>query len=205
MQSLLHILGLSGGIATGKSTFCTLLKKLNSSIIIFDADQAVSDLYENQEVISCLSDYFGAELFSVNGELDKGFIRKRVFSNEDDKAFLEEVFHPRVRQECLALLSETIRKESSCMFVADIPLLFENGFDIGQSANLLVATGKQTQIDRLIKRNTWDLRVMEAVIASQMTIEAKMNLADVVFWNEGPPAILEAQVRRYLQSMGVAL
>ena len=205
MHSSLQVVALSGGIATGKSTVCNLLKELSCRIVIFDADQSVANLYTEPEVIDCLAAHFGDTLFLANGELNKALIRERVFSNEFDKTFVENVFHPRVRKECLALLSETTKKKESCMFVADIPLLFESGFDIGQSANLLVATSKQTQIDRLMKRNTWKIEVMEAVIASQMAIQAKMSLADVVFWNEGKPAILEAQVRRYLKSMNIAL
>ena len=79
-------------------------------------------------------------------------------------------------------------------------ILFESGFDFGQSANLLVATSKETQIVRLKNRNDWDDDTMEAVLASQMSIEAKINLADVVFWNEGPAEMLKIQCQRFLQS-----
>ncbi len=78
---------------------------------------------------------------------------------------------------------------------------YENGFDFGQSANLLVATSRETQIDRLKNRNAWDDNTVEAVLTSQMPIEAKLTLADMVFWNEGPVEILRNQCRRFLRSI----
>ena len=101
------------------------------------------------------------------------------------------------------MLQETVKKGASRLFVADIPLLFENGFDFGQSANLLVATRRQTQIERLKNRNAWDDTTAQAVISAQMPLEKKMLLADTIFWNEGPVQMLENQCQRYLRSLGL--
>ena len=126
---------------------------------------------------------------------------QRLFTEPDSKKFLEQVFHPRVRKECLALLEREARNLATRLFVADIPLLFESGFDFGQSANLLVATSRKTQIDRLKNRNDWGDNTVEAVLSSQMSIDAKLALADMVFWNEGPERMLRNQCRRFLQSL----
>mgnify|MGYP001821259874 CR=1 FL=1 len=99
------------------------------------------------------------------------------------------------------MLQKTAKKNESRLFVADIPLLFENGFDFGQSTNLLVATCGQTQIDRLKNRNAWCDRTVQAVISGQMPLDRKMILADIIFWNEGPVDMLENQCRRYLHSI----
>ena len=106
-----------------------------------------------------------------------------------------------MRKECLALLEREARNLATRLFVADIPLLFESGFDFGQSANLLVATSRKTQIDRLKNRNDWGDNTVEAVLSSQMSIDAKLALADMVFWNEGPERMLRNQCRRFLQSL----
>ena len=144
-------------------------------------------------------------MYRVNGSVNKGFIRRRVFSAPADREFLEGIFHPRVRQECLALLDETGKRGESRLFVADVPLLFEKGFDFGQSANLLVATSNQTQIDRLKNRNVWQDGLAEAVIASQIGIEAKLTMADLVFWNEGSVDVLQSQCVRFLRSLGLSV
>jgi len=205
MNTALQIIGLSGGIATGKSTCAGILRELLPDLVLFDADVSVRKLYENTDVLAQLKQYFGPAVCKPDGSADKLFLRDRAFSNLEDKKFLEGVFHPLVREECLALLAETTRKGASRLFVADVPLLFESGFDFGQSANLLVATSKKTQVDRLIKRNKWDDKTVQAVLSSQMPIEAKFALADVVIWNEGPVDNLHNQCRRYIKSLNISI
>jgi len=206
MQPRLHVIALSGGIATGKSTCSGIIQDIFPETVLFDADACVASLYKKEDVIGELDAHFGKMPQLACGGIDKAYLRQRAFSNPVDRAFLEQVFHPRVYEECLALLSETARNHSSRLFVADIPLLFENGFDFGQSANLLVATSRETQVDRLKNRNAWNDNAwndntVEAVLSSQMPIEAKLKLADVIFWNEGPMKILRTQCRRFLQSL----
>lgn len=204
MNKLLHVFGLTGGIATGKSTCAALMRQLYPNIVVFNADACVADLYRDVDVLRQLEQRFG-DLVLKRGEVDKAYLRQRIFSNEADKRFLESIFHPRVREECLALLSEATKRNGSRLFVADVPLLFEGGFDFGQSANLLVATSRETQIDRLKNRNDWQDGVVEAVIASQIDIEAKLSLADIVFWNEGSEAMLHKQCSRFLRSLGLSV
>lgn len=200
MGSDLTILALTGGIATGKSTCCAVMQELSSEIVIFDADRSVAQAYSDPEVVDLLGSHFGPNVYGECGVIDKSWLRARVFSHSDDRKFLEQVFHPRVRKDCLALLAQEAKNPATRLFVADIPLLFESGFEFGQSANLLVATSRQTQIDRLKNRNGWDDDTVEAVLSSQMSIEAKLQMADVVFWNEGPEQMLRNQCRRFLQS-----
>ncbi|MGB2091461.1 MAG: dephospho-CoA kinase [Akkermansiaceae bacterium] len=200
MSSNLTILALTGGIATGKSTCCAIMQVLSSEVVVFDADQSVANAYTDPEVVDILRSHFGSDIHDEGGGINKSWLRARVFSHGDDRKFLEQVFHPRVRKDCLALLEQEAKNPATRLFVADIPLLFESGFEFGQSANLLVATSRQTQIDRLKNRNGWDDDTVEAVLSSQMSIEAKLQMADVVFWNEGPEQMLRNQCRRFLQS-----
>ena len=201
IMAKLKIVALTGGIATGKSTWCQAIRALLPEVVVFDADVSVAQLYTSDKVIGELSAYFGDRILLKGGQLDKDYLRSRAFGRRQDKEFLERVFHRRVMEECLALLAETASKGASRLFVADIPLLFEGGFDFGQSSNLLVATSRETQIRRLKNRNDWDDDTVEGVLSSQMPIDAKLALADVVFWNEGPPKVLQSQIQRYLKSM----
>jgi len=201
MRSSLTIIALTGGIATGKSTCCSVLRELLPELVVFDADQSVASLYQDSQVIEEIGDEFGDIVYDEKGGINKAWLRERAFGDLNVRRFLEQIFHPRVRQECLALLEREDKYSSSRLFVADIPLLFESGFDFGQSANLLVATSRETQIDRLKNRSGWDDDRVEAVLSSQMPIEAKFTLADIVFWNEGPEPMLRNQCHRFLQSI----
>ena len=201
MRSSLTIIALTGGIATGKSTCCSVLRELLPELVVFDADQSVASLYQDSQVIEEIGDEFGDIVYDEKGGINKAWLRERAFGDLNVRRFLEQIFHPRVRQECLALLEREDKYSSSRLFVADIPLLFESGFDFGQSANLLVATSRETQIDRLKNRSGWDDDRVEAVLSSQMPIDAKFTLADIVFWNEGPEPMLRNQCHRFLQSI----
>ena len=201
MRSSLTIIALTGGIATGKSTCCSVLRELLPELVVFDADQSVASLYQDSQVIEEIGDEFGDIVYDEKGGINKAWLRERAFGDLNVRRFLEQIFHPRVRQECLALLEREDKYPSSRLFVADIPLLFESGFDFGQSANLLVATSRETQIDRLKNRSGWDDDRVEAVLSSQMPIDAKFTLADIVFWNEGPEPMLRNQCHRFLQSI----
>jgi dephospho-CoA kinase len=201
MRSSLTIIALTGGIATGKSTCCSVLRELLPELVVFDADQSVASLYQDSRVIEEIGDEFGDIVYDEKGGINKAWLRERAFGDLNVRRFLEQIFHPRVRQECLALLEREDKYSSSRLFVADIPLLFESGFDFGQSANLLVATSRETQIDRLKNRSGWDDDRVEAVLSSQMPIDAKFTLADIVFWNEGPEPMLRNQCHRFLQSI----
>ena len=201
MRSSLTIIALTGGIATGKSTCCSVFRELLPELVVFDADQSVASLYQDSQVIEEIGDEFGDIVYDEKGGINKAWLRERAFGDLNVRRFLEQIFHPRVRQECLALLEREDKYPSSRLFVADIPLLFESGFDFGQSANLLVATSRETQIDRLKNRSGWDDDRVEAVLSSQMPIDAKFTLADIVFWNEGPEPMLRNQCHRFLQSI----
>ena len=201
IMAQLKIVALSGGIATGKSTCCRMIQEELPEVVIFDSDVSVARLYLCPEVISELREYFGDKVVFADGGLDKAYLRSCAFRHLQDKEFLERVFHRRVMEECLALLAETSSKGASRLFVADIPLLFEGRFDFGQSANLLVSTSRETQIIRLKNRSDWDDVTVQGVLNSQMPIDAKLALADVVFWNEGPPKMLNLQIHRYLSSL----
>ena len=196
-------MALTGGIATGKSTSLKIFQGLVPEMVVFDADYCVGSLYEDPDVLDELVESFGHQVLDAAKRVDKAYLRQRAFADQRVKLVLEQIFHPRVLQECLALLEKTAMNPVSRLFVADIPLLFESGFDFGQSLNLLVATSRKTQVRRLKNRNAWHDDTVDGVLNSQMPIEAKLALADVVFWNEGPLEILQAQCLRLIQSLEI--
>ncbi len=194
----MHVFGLSGGVASGKSTVCRLLAAHCRSVSIFDADACVHELLARDGgAIREVSERFGPEVRAEGGGIDRARLRARVFGDPAARKDLEGILHPRVREECLESL-KSARKVGVSLFVADIPLLFENGFDFGQEANLLVAAGSATRRRRLRERNGFDDAMIDSIFAAQMPQEEKLRLADHVFWNEGPIPVVEAQLRRFL-------
>ncbi|MFK7850756.1 MAG: transcription termination factor Rho [Akkermansiaceae bacterium] len=192
-------LALTGGIATGKSTAVAHFKEFIPDLVVFDCDESVKALLDTTEVIKTLSEHFGAEILdSETGKIDREQLRAMVFQNPEERKFLEGILHPLVRQECLALKEKSAKEGARC-FLADVPLLFENGFDFGYDQTLAVATSRATQVSRLKARNHWDDDLIESVLAAQLPIEEKISRADVVFWNDGEPDTLEDQVERYCQ------
>lgn len=197
----MRTLALTGGIATGKSTLCQLIPEEISGSRIFDCDASVRTLLESDaKVAGEIAALFGREALAPDGRVDRRFVRARVFSDPAERTRLEGVLHPRVREECLASRALAV-KEGAALFIADVPLLFEKGFDFGQERSLLVSTTRSTQVRRLKARNGFDDSLVESILAAQLPLEEKLRLADVVFWNEGPLELLRSQVRRFSLSI----
>jgi len=192
-------LALTGGIATGKSTAVRHFQKFVPDLVVFDCDESVKALLETEVVVAELVSLFGNGILDGDSEgLDKAKLRAEVFGNPEKRKALEGVLHPRVREECLALKQKAAKQGARC-FLADVPLLFENGFDFGYDQVITVATTRATQVARLKARNGWDDELIGSVLAAQLHIEEKIARADIVFWNDGEPDTLKAQIKRFCQ------
>jgi transcription termination factor Rho len=199
----MRVFGLSGGIASGKSTACRILAKIARGVVIFDADACVHRLLAaDPEVAAAIRDRFGPEVLDAGASVKRDVLRGRVFGDDAARRDLEAILHPRVREECLESLASA-RKLGASLFVADIPLLFENSFDFGQEGNLLVAAGLPSRRKRLLDRSGMDAATAGSILAAQMPQEEKLRRADHVFWNEGPTPVLEAQLKRFLHSHAI--
>jgi transcription termination factor Rho len=201
MNALMHVLALTGGIATGKSTWVRILGELLPSAVVFDCDASVDRWLASPEVIGVLLETFGPAVGDGRGGLSRPRLRELAFAEPEVRSRLEEILHPRVREECLEFRAQTARQGLSPLFVADVPLLFESSFEFGYERSLLVATTRDTQVARLRSRNGYDDAMAEAMLRAQWPIDDKIPLADVVFWNEGPLAVLQQQLLRYLHSL----
>lgn len=200
----MRILALTGGIASGKSTVCRLLRELCPTVTIFDCDAATRRLHSDPAVVEQCRAVFGEEaIFAPKNCLDRDFLRKKVFADDAARAQLEAIIHPLIRQECHTALEEARQAAISPVFIADVPLLFENGFDFGQEKSLLVASSFETQVRRLRNRTRLDDDMIHSIIAAQMPVAEKMLRADVVLWNEGPLTSLRMQIARFLESQEI--
>ena len=174
-------------------------------MVIFDCDAAVHRmLAADPEVAAIIVESFGDQALDAQGRIDRHFLRGKVFSNQDARQRLEAMIHPRVHQECLAALAMAATRGVE-LFIADVPLFFEKGFDFGQHQVLVVASSRATQIQRLKARGGFDDPMIESILAAQLPVLEKMSRADVVFWNEGPQAVIRSQVRRFAQEFLMTL
>lgn len=201
----MRVMALTGGIASGKSTVCRVLREYLPAVVIFDCDAAVHRLLEaDPEVAAIVLESFGDQALDAEGRIDRHFLRGQVFSDEAARLRLEAILHPRVKQECLDSL-EIAATRGADLFIADVPLFFEKGFDFGQNQVLVVASSRATQIQRLKARGNFEDDLIESILAAQLPAQKKISLADVVFWNEGPPSVLRSQIRRFSQEFLMTL
>ena len=192
-----QVMVLTGGIACGKSTVCGLIREFLPDTVIFDCDAAVGALLDSDDrVAGEILGTFGPEAVSSEGRVNRDFLREQVFANEAERAKLEGILHPRVMEECLAS-RDGAAKQGADLFIADVPLFFEKNLDIGQQSVLVVATSRDTQVQRLKARGGFDDSLIDSMIAAQLPVSDKMSRADVVFWNEGEPETLRRQVQRF--------
>ncbi|MEO7778638.1 MAG: dephospho-CoA kinase [Fibrobacteria bacterium] len=195
----MRVVALTGGIASGKSMACRMLQEAVSSGVIFDCDAMVHRLLEaDEEIAEKVRATFGEAAVERGERLNRSFLREAVFSDGTARLKLEAILHPRVRQECLDSLEDAAKKAVE-LFIADVPLLFEKGFDFGQTQVIVVASSRATQIRRLKARNGFDDSLIESILQAQLPVEEKIARADIVFWNEGPPLALKSQILRYSQ------
>jgi dephospho-CoA kinase len=187
------VIGITGGISTGKSTFSRLLRDLTGARL-FDADRAARQLTdEDEEVRRLLRERFGADIFSVNGDLNRAALRAIVFADSEKKRALEQILHPRIRQQWSTAAEES--RQSGQLFLADIPLLYETQGELLCDCVVVVACALEIQQQRLISRMHLTPSAALAMIDSQMPLSAKISRADHVVWNNGPVAVLDAQAR----------
>ncbi len=185
------VIGITGGISTGKSTFSNRLRVLLGAKL-FNADHAARRLVdEDDEVRALLRQEFGPEIFSSRDDLNRAALRSIVFGDKEKKRALEQILHPRIRRQW-ATVAEASRKRGES-FLADIPLLYETKGDLLCDRVVVVACSQEIQLQRLIARTGLTRADAVAMIASQMPLSQKISRADHLVWNNGPLSNLEAQ------------
>lgn len=185
------VIGITGGISTGKSTFSQLLLD-RTGAAFFDADRAARVLVnEDAEVREMLRAQFGPEIFSAAGDLNRAALRAIVFAEPEKKRALEQILHPRIRHQWATEANQC--RQTGALFLADIPLLYETNGENLCDAVVVVACAQAVQQDRLMSRARLPLAQAMAMISSQMPLSQKISRADHVVWNNGPLAVLEAQ------------
>jgi dephospho-CoA kinase len=186
-------IGITGGISTGKSTFCDCLREIIPAAKFFDADVAARLLPKLPEVKQEILGQFGREVFSPEGDLNRAKLRAIVFANATKRRSLEQILHPRIRRQWMAQADR--HRNSHDFFFADIPLLYETAGETLCERVVVVACSHKVQLDRLVKRISLKGSEAEQMINSQMPLEEKIERADHVVWNNGDRATLMEQAK----------
>jgi len=186
-------IGITGGISTGKSTFCECLREIVPAAKFFDADLAAHLLSERPEIKQEILGQFGGGVFSPDGDLNRTKLRAIVFEDAAKRRALEQILHPRIRRQWMAEAKK--HRNSPDFFFADIPLLYETGGETLCERVVVVACSRNVQLDRLAKRKSLKRSEAEQMINSQMPLEEKIKRTDHVVWNNSDRVTLMEQAK----------
>ncbi|HZG83525.1 dephospho-CoA kinase [Paenibacillus sp.] len=195
--------GLTGGIACGKSTVSGMLEARGAAIV--DADRIARDVVQpGQPALADIREAFGDEVLLEDGTLNRKALGAVVFGDEAARRKLESILHPRIRAEMARQMAEWNEREPGRLVVVDIPLLYESGLDkrFNFEEIVVVYVPREVQLERLMKRDGLTTEAAEQRLDAQMPIERKKELADVVIDNSGTLEQTEAQVDAYLRRKG---
>ena len=191
MVSYPNAVALTGGIATGKSTTCNLLKLYGFHII--DADTVVHQVLD--EEAPHIEQLFGKE-YVQEGRVNRKKLGALVFGNKEERLKLEKLLHPKIKKRILELAQREER--FGVPYFVDIPLLYERG-DYPFEKVVVVYAPKEVQIERLRKRERLSLEEAKLRLAAQMDIEEKKRLADYVIDNSKDLKHLQAQIESFIE------
>ena len=199
-KSNIILLGLTGGIASGKSSVANMLKELGASVIDFDllARQIVEpDKPAWKEIV----DYFGDEILLDDGNIDRKTLSNIVFRNSEKRKKLEGFIHPRASEEFLKHVNEIASKDNEAIILAIVPLLFEVGMRDLFNKVIVVHIPREKQIERLIERDGISIEETINILNAQMPIDEKIEYADFVIHNENSLNETKRQVKDLWQTI----
>ncbi|AKP48076.1 dephospho-CoA kinase [Bacillus smithii] len=191
------IIGLTGGIASGKSTVSSLLKEKGFTVI--DADVAARIVVQpGEEAYKKIVETFGKDILLENGEINRPKLGDLVFRDEQKRLQLNAIVHPAVRKQMLLEKEQAIRNGKQTIFL-DIPLLFESGLTWMVDKTIVVYVDENIQLQRLMKRNGLDKEAAEIRISAQMSLEEKASKADAVINNNGTITETKKQLEHIIE------
>ncbi|GAA0484003.1 dephospho-CoA kinase [Salinibacillus aidingensis] len=191
------VIGLTGSIATGKSTVSSILKEHGLPIV--DADQISRIVVEpGERAYQGIVDTFGEEVLYEDGTLNRKKLGSIVFTDESKREQLNAIVHPEVRRKMLEQRDEYVKKGYKAV-VMDIPLLFESRLTHFVDRTIVVYVGEETQLKRLMERDNSSREEALQRIHSQLSAEKKAEMADAVIHNEGTIQETNEQVHELLR------
>ena len=190
------IIGITGGIASGKSTVTNFLREQGFQVV--DADAVVHQLQKpGGRLYQLLVQHFGQEIILENGELNRPLLASLIFSNPEEREWSKQTQGEIIREELAALRDQLAQTETG--FFMDIPLLFEQDYSAWFDETWLVYVNRDVQVERFMKRDYLSKEVAESRLAAQLSLEEKKKLASHILDNNGSRDQLVAQVVKLLE------
>ncbi|ABQ49535.1 dephospho-CoA kinase [Staphylococcus aureus M1423] len=193
------VIGLTGGIASGKSTVSELLSVFGFKVV--DADKAAREaVKKGSKGLAQVREVFGDEAIDENGEMNRRYMGDLVFNHPEKRLELNAIIHPIVRDIMEEEKQEYLKQGYNV--IMDIPLLFENELENTLDEVWVVYTSESIQMDRLMQRNNLSLEDAKARVYSQISIDKKSRMADHVIDNLGDKLELKQNLERLLEEEG---
>ncbi|HDP2661835.1 TPA: dephospho-CoA kinase [Staphylococcus aureus] len=193
------VIGLTGGIASGKSTVSELLSVFCFKVV--DADKAAREaVKKGSKGLAQVREVFGDEAIDENGEMNRRYMGDLVFNHPEKRLELNAIIHPIVRDIMEEEKQEYLKQGYNV--IMDIPLLFENELENTVDEVWVVYTSESIQMDRLMQRNNLSLEDAKARVYSQISIDKKSRMADHVIDNLGDKLELKQNLERLLEEEG---
>lgn len=192
------VLGLTGGIGCGKTAVSNMFEELGITIV--DADIIARQVVEpNSKGLKAIAQHFGDNILLPNGTLNRAELRAKIFTNNNDKEWLNTLLHPLIRVKILT----DINNATSPYVVLVAPLLFENNLDKYCDHTLLIDVPTSVQIARTVKRDSTNIEQVKNIIASQMSRADKQQKADDILNNDRSLNLVHIELvdlhKKYLQ------
>ena len=173
------VIGLTGGIGSGKSTVAALFQNLGVEII--DADKIAREVVKSgQPALQAIAEHFGADIIDDNGELKRSALRELIFDDSNERTWLEQLLHPLINE----IMSKRCAGSESPYCIIMSPILLETNQKDMVDRVLVVDVSKETQIERTLKRDDSPRHTIEAIIEAQISRERRLAQADDVIENE---------------------
>ena len=190
------IIGITGGISSGKSTVTNFLRQRGFRVV--DADALVHQLQDpSGRLYNILVEHFGNQVLLKNGQLNRPLLASLIFSNPEEQEWSKETQGQVILEELAALKNQLAQTES--IFFMDIPLLFEQGYESWFDEVWLIYLDRETQIERLMNRDKLSLEAAESRLASQWSLDKKKKLATHIIDNSGSLDQLLSQIISLLE------
>jgi dephospho-CoA kinase len=189
------IIGITGGLGCGKSTAARLFEDLGYRRL--DSDALVRErVLTSAGVKKAVAERFGASVIGENGEINRMSLAEKVFYNDTERLWLEDLTHPLLFE----IGRNALRAEPGASWVVEVPLLFEKSLENWFDFTVCVACAHSQQLVRLEQRGL-PRALAEQRITKQLPLARKIELSDFVLWNEGSAHFLKAQVERLAQQV----
>lgn len=194
------VIGLTGGIASGKSTVANMCKE--QGITVIDADMESRAAVEpGEKAYEQIVAHFGKDILLADGTINRAKLGEIIFNNKEERMVLNGIVHPAVRERMNAK-KEAAAEKNETIIIMDIPLLFESKLTNLVDRSLLVFVDETTQLKRLMERNQYTEQEAMSRIHSQMPLKEKIRLSDWVIDNSGMPEQTRLQLDKILTECG---